>query len=194
MVEEFVSFARMPAPEFKNEDIVGIVKKILFSEQVAHPDITYQSEFPDTAVFIRCDERQLNQVLTNLLKNAAEAIEANRPSPLGRGLGEGESGDEGKVPHPGPLPKGEGGYITVRCLITNSQCAITIADNGPGFPPDKISKLLEPYFTTRAKGGYRAKWAFAIVKKILDEHKATLTLENRSEGGALVTINFSPCY
>jgi two-component system nitrogen regulation sensor histidine kinase NtrY len=167
MVEEFVSFARLPAPQFRQEDMAGIVKKIVFSEQVAHPDIHYESSLPDAPAPVRCDEGQISQVFTNLLKNAAEAIEGARAN-----------NPEGLAPH---------AEIQVSLTAQNDQCTVTIRDNGPGFPPDKIGKLLEPYFTTRAKG---TGLGLAIVKKILDDHKASLTLDNRPEGGAQVTIVF----
>jgi two-component system nitrogen regulation sensor histidine kinase NtrY len=165
MVEEFVSFARMPAPEFKQEDVLSILRRIVFSEQIAHNDITYDNQLPEEKVFIKCDERQLSQVFINLLKNAAEAME---PKML-----------ENKDYQP---------RITIKCETFKSNCRIVLSDNGPGFPADKIQKLMEPYFTTRARG---TGLGLAIVKKIMDDHKATLTLENHPEGGAQAILNFS---
>src|SRR5262249_44315666 len=69
MVEEFVSFARMPTPVFADEDITAIIKKAVFSAQVANPSIEYQADIPETPVMFHCDERQISQVMTNLLKN-----------------------------------------------------------------------------------------------------------------------------
>ncbi len=166
MVEEFVSFARMPAPEFKREDITTIIRKIVFSEQIAHPDITYVSQLSDQPVHVLCDERQLSQVFINLLKNAAEALE----------------------PKMQELKDGFKPSITIRSDVAETTCKIQILDNGPGFPPDKIQKLMEPYFTTRARG---TGLGLAIVKKIMDDHKATLTLENQANGGGCVSLNFS---
>lgn len=163
MVEEFVSFARMPAPEFKQEDIVSVIRKVLFSEQIAHADIQYTSALPKSPVTVLCDERQISQVFINLLKNAAEAIE----------------GREQKTPQ---------GIIHLSIEQKESSVKIIIRDNGPGFPSDKIQKLMEPYFTTRARG---TGLGLAIVKKIIDDHKATLALENAPEGGAIIRLNFS---
>jgi two-component system nitrogen regulation sensor histidine kinase NtrY len=165
MVEEFVSFARMPAPEFKREDLSVIIRKIVFSEQVAHPDITYENSLSGAPIWLSCDERQLSQVFINLLKNAAEALE---PRML-----------ELKEPFKA--------CITLRSELTDTSCKIIIHDNGPGFPPDKIQKLMEPYFTTRARG---TGLGLAIVKKIIEDHKATLTLENHPSGGGCVILNF----
>ena len=160
IVEEFVTFARMPAPVMKREDITAIIRKAAFSEQTTHSDISYQITVPDHPIYLLCDEQQVSRVLLNLLKNAAEAFESR---------------------------EGHKGSISVLCQEENDHCRIRITDNGPGFPPDMMHRLLEPYMTTRAKG---TGLGLAIVKKIIDDHKAQLTLENLSDGGASVTITF----
>ncbi|HEU5046859.1 MAG TPA: PAS domain-containing sensor histidine kinase [Rickettsiales bacterium] len=163
IVEEFVTFARMPAPSIKSEDITSVIRKAVFSEQTAHTDITYHLDLPASPLYILCDEQQFSRVLLNILKNAAEAMEN--------------------------IPELKG-IITVQCQQENGLCKLRISDNGPGFPPDKMTRLLEPYVTTRAKG---TGLGLAIVKKIIDDHKAQLSLENLPEGGACVTITL-PVY
>ena len=90
MVEEFVSFARLPTPRFANEDLGGILKKAVFSAQVANPSIEYRLDVPPEPVLFYCDERQMTQVMTNLLKNAAEGIEA-------RLAAQPENGEKGRI-------------------------------------------------------------------------------------------------
>ncbi|MEI6730731.1 MAG: ATP-binding protein, partial [Pseudomonadota bacterium] len=158
IVDEFVSFARMPAPSIKREDINQIIRKAVFSEQVAHSNIKYNLEISDLPIFISCDEQQISRVLLNLLKNSAEAFES--------------------------LEK-ENKIITVKCLQEDQSCKINITDNGIGFPLEKMDRLLEPYMTTRAKG---TGLGLSIVKKILDDHKAVFSLENLADGGASVSI------
>jgi len=160
IVEEFVTFARMPAPVMKREDVTALIRKAVFSEQTAHADISYLLQTVEGPVYIFCDEQQISRVLLNLLKNAAEAFESR---------------------------EGHKGSVTVQCASEDGSCKIRIMDNGPGFPPDKMHRLLEPYMTTRAKG---TGLGLAIVKKIIDDHKAQLALENLSQGGACVTLIF----
>ncbi len=162
IVEEFVMFARMPAPIMKREDMTAIIRKAVFSEQTAHGNIQYHLQAPDYPVYVQCDEQQVSRVLLNLLKNASEAFEAH---------------DAAHTP-----------VITVNSIVEGGCCKVGIMDNGPGFPPDKMQRLLEPYVTTRAKG---TGLGLAIVKKIMDDHKAQLGLENLSDGGACVTLIFS---
>ena len=166
MVEEFVSFARMPTPRFTEEDIGAIVKKSVFSAQIACPDYEFPLTLPDKPVLLKCDERQMTQVLTNLLKNAAEAIE--------------EAGGRLQI-----------GRIKVAVFTDQAGTHITIEDNGPGFPQAEIGKMLEPYMTTRSKG---TGLGLAIVKKIVEDHKGLIKIENIIDGdqvcGAKVTLSF----
>ena len=167
MVDEFVSFARMPGALMKPVDMHAILKTVMFSEQVAHPDIRYTLEAEPAPIALLGDERQLAQAFTNLLKNAAEAMEAsakNAPPQLHMRI------------HPLP-PRADGA----------KGLQITLEDNGTGFPPEQISQLFEPYVTTRTKG---TGLGLAIVKRIIEEHKGSITLQNRAEGGARVMLSF----
>ncbi len=159
MVEEFVSFARMPTPQFTEVALVQLVRKSVFSEQTAHSDVRYVTRLPEKDIRLVCDERQVGQMLLNLLKNAAEAM-------------------EGVVEHP---------VITITLEEQPEHIVLTIRDNGPGFPPDKIATLTEPYVTTRAKG---TGLGLAIVKKSMEDHKGRIELTNAAEGGAQVQLVF----
>ncbi len=76
MVDEFSSFARLPKPVFRSEDAVDLVRQALFLQEVAHPEITYAFAADDEIPPVACDRHQFGQAMTNVLKNAAEAIEA----------------------------------------------------------------------------------------------------------------------
>lgn len=160
MVEEFVSFARMPTPKFVPEDIGGIIKKAVFSAQMTHSSIDYKLELPKEPALIECDERQIMQVMINLLKNSAESIEAKHP---------------------------EQGCIIVRLSTEKGMVSVSVEDNGSGFPDGNIQHMLDPYVTTRTKG---TGLGLAIVKKIVEDHKGRITLENIPGSGAKVTLSF----
>jgi len=166
MVEEFVSFARMPAAVMAQHDLNQTIRDACFSARTAHPTVHYTYLLPPTPVIMRCDERQMAQVFINLLKNAAEGIESRTE----------QSTDS---------PDGE---VQIRVEASEKLIIVTIEDNGLGFPPDKIHQLTEPYVTTRAKG---TGLGLAIVKKHIESHRGTLELENRREGGARVILRFT---
>ena len=164
MVEEFVAFARMPTARFVTEDLASILRKSVFSAQVAFPAIEIISALPENSVYFICDERQISQIITNLIKNAAESIEAG-----------GEA-----------ISKG---IIKVALETDNEKITISISDNGIGFPNETPgnASVLEPYVTTRVNG---MGLGVSIVKKIVDDHKGLLYLENNSDCGAKVTLYF----
>jgi two-component system, NtrC family, nitrogen regulation sensor histidine kinase NtrY len=172
IIEEFVSFARMPTLRLTEEDVPAIVKKAIFSGQVACPDIEFTLDAPKEPLIMQCDERQITQVLTNLLKNAAEAIEDRQ---------EREPQWKGRI-HVTVVAEPVGGKPGIR---------LAIADNGDGFPQARMNQMLEPYITTRSKG---TGLGLSIVKKIVEDHKGLMNMENNSgepfSCGAKVTLYF----
>ena len=167
MVDEFSSFARMPAPVFKMEDLTEIAKRSQFLQQLAHSEIEYREEFPGQPVMLRCDARQISQVLTNLFQNSAAAIG-------GRDDSDGQS-----------LPPGR---IEFSIQRQNGTVVLKVEDNGCGLPEGLRDRLTEPYVTTREKG---TGLGLAIVKKIIDDHGGRLLLDERPGGGTRVQILFA---
>jgi two-component system nitrogen regulation sensor histidine kinase NtrY len=165
MVDEFSSFARMPKPIFREESIIDVARQTLFLHEVAKPDIRFSFDAPDGLPPLVCDRRQLGQALTNLVKNAVEAIEAR--------TGEGETDVPGEI------------SMEVR-EAADAQLIIEITDNGIGLPAER-ERIVEPYMTTRARG---TGLGLAIVKKIVEEHFGTMAFADRDGGGTVVTLCF----
>ena len=164
MVDEFSSFARMPKPVFRSEPINEVVRQALFLHEVAHPDISFTLDAPEPSPILVCDRRQLGQALTNILKNAVEAVQQKRD--------EGEQSGADSV------------GMTIRA--SSSHICIDIADTGIGLPKER-GRLTEPYMTTRAKG---TGLGLAIVKKIVEEHCGSIDFEDAPGGGTLVRLAF----
>ena len=173
MVDEFSSFARMPQPSIKSENLSEICREAIFLERNRTPEITFNADLPKSDVSIHCDRRQIAQALTNLLKNAAESIEAR----LSREHDQGAAGEIRLRFSLSPLPDdGE----------QAAETKIVIEDNGIGLPEDR-ARLTEPYVTTRAKG---TGLGLAIVRKIMEDHDGKLELDNVAGGGARITMIF----
>ena len=161
MVDEFSAFARMPKPEFRAEPVADIARQSLFLHEVAHPAVNFTLDVPDPSPILVCDRRQLGQAVTNLVKNAVEAIEGRA---------------------------GEGGAGTVAIRITeqDKRLLLEVCDDGIGLPAAR-ERLTEPYMTTRARG---TGLGLAIVKKIVEEHAGTIGFADRPGGGAIVRLSF----
>ncbi|MDD5586960.1 MAG: ATP-binding protein, partial [Alphaproteobacteria bacterium] len=168
MVDEFSAFARMPTAVIKEHELRELCRQTVFLQATTRNDIHYTQELPAEKCFVDCDGRQIAQALTNLLKNAAEAIDS-RPNPMD-----------------GILPSGE---IRLRLEKTDKDVSLTVEDNGKGLPVEDRNRLTEPYVTTRSKG---TGLGLAIVKKIMEDHQGQLELTDRPGGGAIVKLIW-PC-
>ena len=124
MVDEFSSFARMPKPVFRPEALIDTARQVMFLHEVAHPGICFALDHAEPAPTMICDRRQIAQALTNIVKNAVEAIEA----------------------------KGAGGSITMTLAEEGDHAvSVAVADDGIGLPAER-DRIVEPYMTTRARG------------------------------------------
>jgi len=166
MIDEFSSFARMPTPVLKPENLVEIVHRAVFLQRTAHPEIVFAPVFPANPVPVSCDARLVGQALINIVKNAIESIEARRA-------------EDGASPP---------GHVRVSVAEEDGQAAVIIEDNGKGLPQHGREQLTEPYVTTRTKG---TGLGLAIVKKIMEDHHGELVLEDGETEGARVSLHFA---
>ena len=163
IVDEFSSFARMPKPVFRREAIADIARHALFLHEVAHPDIRFAFTQEEEDAELVCDRRQLGQALTNIVKNAVEAIEQKKEQ-----------------------EQSVRGHVSMTVSRADHALLIVVQDDGVGLPPER-ERMLEPYMTTRAKG---TGLGLAIVKKIVEEHMGEIRFEDAPGGGARVTLRF----
>jgi two-component system, NtrC family, nitrogen regulation sensor histidine kinase NtrY len=165
MVDEFSDFARMPKPVFRDENVHDIARAALFLHEVAHPGVSFSIDPRHGDIRMVCDRRQLSQALTNVVKNAVEAIEARR--------------SRGEV-------SPEGDRVDLRLGRKDEQLVIDVTDTGIGLPEER-ERLTEPYMTTRVRG---TGLGLAIVKKIVEEHMGEIAFLDRPGGGSHVRIAF----
>ncbi|MFN2100652.1 ATP-binding protein [Altererythrobacter sp. MF3-039] len=166
MVDEFSSFARLPKPVFRQEDAMDLVKQALFLQEVAHPQVNFgfQTDLEGPVEF-NADRHQVGQALTNVLKNAVEAVEA-----------------KAKMSEPDYR-----GRINVTLSADDERIRVVIEDNGIGLPQDSQS-ILEPYVTTREKG---TGLGLAIVNKIVEEHGGEMNLAPSDQEGTRIVLRFA---
>ena len=154
MVDEFSRFARMPKPVMMADDVTDTVRQVAFMQRVGNADIDIEVEIAEDPMPARFDRRLISHGLTNIIKNAGEAIAAVPADQLGRGR------------------------IVVSAARVDSDIVIDVIDNGIGLPKENRSRLLEPYVTTREKG---TGLGLAIVGKILEEHGGRIELHDAAE-------------
>jgi two-component system, NtrC family, nitrogen regulation sensor histidine kinase NtrY len=154
MVDEFSRFARMPKPVIEGEDVADTVRQAVFLMKVGHPEIDIEVELKEDPLRAQFDRRLISQALTNIIKNATEAIEAVAPEELGKGR------------------------IDVVAASENDDIIIDVIDNGIGLPKVSRARLLEPYVTTREKG---TGLGLAIVGRVLEDHGGRIELKDASD-------------
>ena len=167
LINEFSAFARMPAPVFNYESACDLVRQAVYLQQGARTDVKFETQLPGDDIRLYCDSRKVAQALTNLVQNAVQSVlQRLKNQPEGN----------------------ERGWVMVKLDVTDQFCSIEVHDNGLGLPADEpAGRLTEPYVTKRADG---TGLGLAIVKKIMEEHGGTISLRDRSDGGACVALAF----
>ncbi|MDP3264648.1 MAG: PAS domain-containing sensor histidine kinase [Tabrizicola sp.] len=151
IVDEFSKFARMPEPDRRDCDLAELLRGAVLLQTNGQPSVHFVSDIPKTPVSMDLDPTMIGQALTNLIKNAGEAIETL---------------------HEKGAPPGHAPEIRIQMEADDTEAIIRIMDNGTGLPLDR-ARLFEPYVTTRDKG---TGLGLPIVKKIIEEHGGTLAL------------------
>src|ERR1700757_2809063 len=169
MVDEFARFARMPKPVIEGEDVADTVRQAVFLMKVAHPELDIEADIKQDPLHAQFDRRLISQALTNIIKNATEAIEQVPPEEPGKGR------------------------IDVIAQRENDDIVIDVIDNGIGLPKVARARLLEPYVTTREKG---PGLGLAIVGRVLEDHGGRIELKDASDfrpgqRGAWMRLRFS---
>jgi two-component system nitrogen regulation sensor histidine kinase NtrY len=154
MVDEFSRFARMPKPVMEGEDVADTVRQAVFLMRVGHPTIDIEADIKQDPMHAQFDRRLISQALTNIIKNATEAIEAVPPDQLDKGR------------------------IEVIAARENEDIVIDVIDNGIGLPKVARARLLEPYVTTREKG---TGLGLAIVGRVLEDHGGRIELKDAAD-------------
>ena len=154
MVDEFSRFARMPKPVMEGEDVADTVRQAVFLMRVGHPEIDIEAEIKQDPMRAQFDRRLISQALTNIIKNATEAIEAVPAEELGKGRIDVIAGRDG------------------------DDIVIDVIDNGVGLPKVSRARLLEPYVTTREKG---TGLGLAIVGRVLEDHGGRIELHDAAD-------------
>jgi two-component system, NtrC family, nitrogen regulation sensor histidine kinase NtrY len=154
----------MPKPTFARFNLGDMVQSVAFAQRMATPSISVTVTGPDASIETLGDERMLAQALTNVVKNAAEAVE--------RAL------DAGDV---------KSGIVAIDVFGDGDEAQVTVRDNGPGFPVEDRDRLLEPYVTTRKNG---VGLGLAIVNRIVEDHGGRIWLGDNEHAarGARVDI------
>jgi nitrogen fixation/metabolism regulation signal transduction histidine kinase len=158
MVDDFTSYARLPAPAPGRLDLNALVNEVLSLYETS--SVPIDKHLAAGLPRVWADSAQIRQVLHNLVQNAQDALEHSKPL-------------------------AERPAIEVRTQLHADKVCLAVSDNGGGFPEELMTRIFDPYVTTKTRG---TGLGLAIVKKIVDEHHGAVAIENRPGSGASVSV------
>lgn len=131
----------------------------LRTERFLNQGITVQLFLARDLPLLRGSRRQLTQAVLNIISNAEEAISSSG--------------------------KGDSIFIASTYKPAENLIELTIADNGPGIPPEVLTSVFEPFFTTKREPPGLGLWAS---KKIIELHRGSISIDSTPGHGTTVTI------
>ena len=157
-----LKYSRKKATELKEIDLVQIIREFtnIYSPYILKQDIELSTNFKSNRAKIIGDPIQIDQILTNLVMNAVDAI-----------------GNKGKI----------------KIEIFNSDndnLSLIVSDNGPGISANHLNEIFSPFFSTKSSQNNSGLGLY-IVKKICENHKATIKCESDGKTGTTFTITFN---
>ena len=173
IVDEFSRFARMPEPDRITNDLAVLLRDAVTLQKAGQPGVRFVTDIPEASVLVEVDATMIGQALTNIIKNAGEAIETYREK------------NEGLEVSP---------EIRIRLALLGNHARITVADNGIGLPEDR-ARLFEPYVTTRAKG---TGLGLSVAHNLIDDVGGNISVRNTEHGARFVirlpAVQSAPVY
>ncbi len=160
MVNAFSEYARAPDMQISRFDINHLVTEVADLYRVQDPRAQIQLDLGTEVAGVEADRGRVRQILNNLLTNALEALD---------GVGSPRVEISTRLES-----SGDAEYV-----------AVSVCDNGPGFPRELLGRVFDPYVTSKPKG---TGLGLAIVKKTIEEHGGRIDADNRPEGGARVRV------
>ena len=163
LVDEFSNFARLPMPKLNEENIHLILREVIKDYRNNYTNILFEENYCNDNFHLKVDRSQILRALKNIIINSIHSIEENN---------------------------NEKGLISITTKSCKKYLKIILQDNGRGLKFTR-DELIKPYFTTKKKIGGTGL-GLAIVEKILFDHNADFSIDNREDkiSGALVEIKF----
>ena len=162
LVDEFSSFSRMPSPILNQVNIIFVVRQYVEPLKMSFEKITIKlDKIKYKDILIMADEKQIRQAIGNIIKNSYENIITNNI---------------------------KNGVVSIDFEKDNDFVSITFKDNGTGINTNDISKIVEPYFSTKMGG---SGLGLAITKKIIEDHNGSIKIKSpKDEKGTIIIIKF----
>jgi signal transduction histidine kinase len=159
VVESFLTYARPLDPRRQDVSLPSLLGDIARLQAASlPPSVRLETDFDGEMPPVSADPALLTQAVTNVLRNAVEAM-----------------------PEGGPV------RLRTRTVVTalRTFAAIEVTDAGSGIPPDDLERIFQPFYTTKSKG---TGLGLAIALRILEAHGGDIAVENVPPRGCRFTF------
>jgi signal transduction histidine kinase len=187
ITSDLLSLTEGKKPTLQKIQINTIVQGVL-SHTPAPDTVTVITNLGGDLPPLMADPDQIEQVFTNLILNAIQAMTSSRPevadesrsrmSPVGAGL---------PRPFSQSVKTPDGGRLEIATRVEDGFIIAEFKDNGHGIPEENLEKIFEPLFTTKARG---IGLGLALSKKIIEAHGGSIEVERETEKGATFRVKF----
>jgi nitrogen fixation/metabolism regulation signal transduction histidine kinase len=158
MVNAFSDYARAPDMQFTRFDLNALATEVVELYRLQDTKAEIRLELDPRLPELEADRGRFRQLLANLITNSFEALAGKSGASLA---------------------------VATHWQEAEGQVRLEVSDNGPGFRPELLGRVFDPYVTSKARG---TGLGLAIVKRIVEEHRGRIEAENRPGGGARVVV------
>ena len=175
ILEDILFVARPFKLNLSSEDLSNIITDVIqrCQPQIEESQVTVSTAYTPDLPLLKIDRQRLEQVFTNLIINATQAMLNSGQYPEEREL----SLQTSITPVPEETAPQKAGRL--------EEVTITIADTGPGIPADARQQIFEPFFTTKARG---TGLGLTVARRIIEEHKGTIKIDSDEGKGTRFVI------
>jgi signal transduction histidine kinase len=185
IVNDVLDFARPIRFDFAPADVNALCADVADATRAGHEDMRVTIERDPALGAVMTDAERLRTALVNILTNARHAVAARSAVPVAQtsSVAQGFLSAEAsaKADSPASVPD-----ITITTRRAPKAFAITVRDRGVGVKPDDLTRVFDPYFTTKRTG---SGLGLAIAKNIIEGMGGTITLESRPDEGTEIRID-----
>ena len=170
IVQEVLAFVRPLRLQVEDISVADVVRDAIAMAE-SHStkgDVQIGVDISEALRPIQGDPHQLRQIFTNLVTNALEAL-----------------GGAGAVEIAAAAVHTDEETATAADQATGPTVLITVADSGPGIPPEVMDRIFSPFFTTKPQG---SGLGLAIVRKIVDAHDGRIDVGGGRDGGTMFRV------
>jgi len=176
VIEDMMELARPTTLHLEATNLNEVLAQVLelFENQAATEGVKISREFGSDLPFCMADRKRLHRAFSNLVANGIQAMATG-----------GDLDVRTSLVHPAKSPELQASLSGIQAT-TEAALRVIIQDTGQGIPPERLSRIFDPFYTTKEKG---LGLGTAITHRIIEDHKGTIDVQSQVGFGTTFTIH-----